>query len=159
MLLMIPDPNAAAAAVASLAEPGLQGLAVVAFAALTTAMQPITWAGDFDIAVPINGAMAMIIFIASATSISYGAAAASLPRPPRIGAAGYFLRFLAILYALVVIPLGIQDMGSANMFSSLRMHGGRCGTFLVAPCDVHVLVHANVEASTDAHCRDVPLAP
>ena len=117
---MIPDPNAAASAVASLADPGALGLAVTGFAALTTALQPITWAGDFDIAVPINGAMAMIIFIASATSFSYAAAEAARPRPPRVGAAGYLLRFVAVLYALIVIPLGVQDMGSANMVRAAR---------------------------------------
>ena len=130
LLLLTPEPTAAAAAVASLAEPGVRGLAIVAFAALTTAMQPITWAGDFDPNVPICGAMAAIVFTASVTSKS----AADAPRPPRvrISTAGWAIRAAAVWYALIAIPLGSQDMGSANMFSSLRMHGGSNHYFLPA---------------------------
>ena len=43
MLLLIPDPAAAAAAVSAVATPGAAGVFVVAFAALTLALQPATW--------------------------------------------------------------------------------------------------------------------
>ena len=121
ILLLTPEPTAAATAVASLVEPSsICGLSIIGFAALTTAMQPRTWSGSFDPNVPICGAMAAIVCAAALMS------PAAPKRPPRgrVSPAGWLLRIYAFIYAFVSIPLGVQDLGTANMFSSLRMHGG-----------------------------------
>lgn len=123
MLLLIPDLAGAAAMVGTVAHFGWQGAVVAAVAAATTALQPISYV-DFDASVPICGALAAIICLASFASSSATAASVHNVRPNPVGAVGWILRLSACVYALVVIPLGVMDMGAANMFSSLRMHGG-----------------------------------
>ena len=132
MLLLIPDPAAAASAVFATMKLGWTGLFIVSFAALTMALQPATWGSvSFDknhatfITVPLCGAFAGIICVAAVNSYSYATGltktSASMRNP---GAYGYILRGWAFFYAIIVLVLGLMDMGTANMFSSLRMYGG-----------------------------------
>lgn len=116
-LLMVPDHDAAAAAVASLARPGATSLIVLAVAAATTALQPMTYLISPDATDFLCGALVALVVIASVRS---SPAPRSGTRP---GAIGWALRAYAVFYGFIGIPLGLIDMGSANMFSSLRMHG------------------------------------
>lgn len=124
LLLLVPDESAAAEAVASVGDPrGFRGLFIVGVAAITAALQPLSWTGDFDINVPICGGMAAIVSVAAVCSTSSG-----WPKKPVRGKLEAIVHAIFVLItvvnAFVVIPLGICDMGTANMFSSLRMHGG-----------------------------------
>lgn len=121
MLLLVPEPAAAASVVSTLIGFTWQGAFVVAVAATTAALQESTFV-EFDIAVPVCGGLAAVMWLAAWDSASTDAVQARAAVP--VGAAGWVLRILAWAYALLVIPLGLMDMGAANMFSSLRMHGG-----------------------------------
>ena len=125
MFFLVPDPAAAAAAVAAMGEVGPRGAGVMAVAAATAALQPMCRSLEtFDFNALACGGLAAVVWLGAVTS---GPAA---PAAPRVGAAGWALRVLAFVYAALVIPLGLMDMGSANMFSSLRMHGGSNHLFL-----------------------------
>lgn len=122
MLLLIPDPSAAANAVVSTVKVGMTGLFVISFAALTMTLQPATYGTvSFDknhatfITVPLCGAFAGIICVAAVKSYSYNTAMAKTPisiRQP--GTYGWTLRAWAFFYAIVVLVLGLMDMGTAN---------------------------------------------
>ena len=120
------------------------------------------WTGTlFDYNVPACAIIGAVAMLAAVSSKPFSSASARF-RPSAIGGFALALRVLAVLYALVLIPLGLQvrrerdredgwargcggrptdggtpfprvathreprlqDMGSANMFSSLRMYGG-----------------------------------
>ena len=72
----------------------------------------------------------MCLAAAASTFSRAPAAVVTAATGQSIGVAGWALRLVAAAYALAVIPLGLMDMGSANMFSSLRMHGGSNHFFL-----------------------------
>lgn len=141
LILFVPDGTKAAEAVTSVAGTGWRSIGIVSFAALTTALQPGTWSTNFDFAVPLCGGIAGILCVASFSSAS----AAKVAKSKSVGNSPQFLRiilwFLAACYALVVIPLGLQDMGTANMFSSLRMHGGSNHYFLPTGILQHIFAN------------------
>ena len=118
ILLLVPDRTAASEAVLSLLSPSIRGLGIVAFAALTTALQPITWTGRLDVQVPINGAFTAILFIAAYTSSS---------RRHYVGIKSNTceksLKLVAVLYSFLLVPLGLMEVGNSSPFSSLRKHG------------------------------------
>lgn len=78
------------------------------------------------ITVPLCGAYAAIVCVAAATSFS----AKHAPVHGRLGFAGIALCVWGVFYGFGMITLGVGDMGTANMFSSLRMHGGSSHYFL-----------------------------
>jgi hypothetical protein len=125
MLLLIPNLQAASTAVtATISEPGWRSAVVVLVASITCALQPITWT-EFDYNVPVCGALAAVIGLAVVGSFS-GAPKLQQDTKAVAGMAGFksFLWSMGGIYAVVVLPLGLMDMGAANMFSSLRLHGG-----------------------------------
>ena len=106
-----------------------------ATALLGTLLQPLTWTSFVDLNVPLNGALGAAISLAAIRGARAGNKSA---RRGGTGAARFLglatarsLRkaHVAILamtfcYSFLLIPLGLQDHGSANMFSSLRLYGG-----------------------------------
>ena len=124
LLWLVPDMDKVVKSVQSLVEArGLGGIGIMAFAALTTALQPVTWTGLFDYNVPACAVCAAVAMLAAVSSKPY-ASALDRYQPRTIKPFAWTLRAIAFLYALVLIPLGIHDMGSANMFSSLQIYGG-----------------------------------
>ena len=117
LLLLVPEPAAAARTVHKLVEPGKIALAITGFVGITMALQP-TWRIDF--AVPVCAAMVALVTIAAISSAPLRAQR----RYPRLSASGAFLTFVAFVYAFVLPPMGMLDVGNASPFSSLRKHGG-----------------------------------
>ena len=137
-LLLLVDPEAAAGAVHGLLDPTWGAPLIVGVAAVTTALQPITWRGTFDWAVPVCGALTAIACIAAARSRSGSPPALRAGGGPGIG--GWALMVLAAVYAFLLVPLGLMDTGNASPFSSLRKHGTpeEC----LAPLPRHRRAHA-----------------
>ena len=110
LLWLVPSQRAVVDAVASLTEPGVRGVAIIAFAGLTTALQPVTWTGKlFDYNVPACAIIAAIAMLAAVSSKPFSSASARF-QPRSIGGFSLSLRVLAVLYALILIPIGLQDM-------------------------------------------------
>ena len=141
VLLLLPDPTAVTRALTSFATtPGSwRGAVVILVAALTTALQPSTWTTGVDVNVPLCGAFAAIVCISAATSSSAKRGARAL-HASRIGVAGSVLCCLGMLYALVVVPLGLCDMGTAN--STLRSRKALC------PSSFYVLASTRMDDHT-----------
>ena len=127
LILFIQDQDAAEAAVSSIVKFGWRGSIIVMFTALITAMQPITWTNAFDINVVICGGMGGILCVAAIT-----ASIGNVSKTKQANQKDIFTRIspnwtlitLTFIYSFVTIPLGVMDVGTSNMFSSLRMHGG-----------------------------------
>ena len=113
MLLLVPDPSATVAAATAIFKPGLRGFVIVAFTALTVAVQPMTWLGHFDFAVPLCAYLSILLTLASFSSYRESRAPAADGKDVEpIGTyLSWILRAYAVYYSLLAIPLGTQDMG------------------------------------------------
>ena len=116
MLFFVPDEAAAAAAVGA----ALRSPAVAVTTAVVTAMQPKTWTGPFDFAVPVCGAFAAITTAAALA----GRAGRYSERARLPTATAWTLSAVSFVYAFLLIPAGLLDVGNASPFSSLRKFGG-----------------------------------
>lgn len=116
MLFFVPDEAAAAAAVGA----ALRSPAVAVATAVVTAMQPKTWTGPFDFAVPVCGAFAAITTAAALA----GRAGRYSERARLPAATAWTLSAVSFVYAFLLIPAGLLDVGNASPFSSLRKFGG-----------------------------------
>ena len=115
-------------------------IAAAAAAVGGTLLQPLTWSSFVDVNVALNGALGAAISLAAAGAMKRRSAArSSSAAAPIRGPVRYpehggvpslrsavmaLLGVLTFCYSFVWIPLGLQDHGSANMFSSLRIHAG-----------------------------------
>ena len=121
MLLFVPNEDSVTQAVRAIGESGFPAFIIASFAAFTVGMQPTTWLGRLDLAVPLCGAFVAILCLATASpSFRYSTLPKTTP-----GLIGWTLRILAVFYTLINVPLGIMDVGNASPFSSFRKHGGK----------------------------------
>ena len=126
MLFFVPDEVAAAAVVDAAGCSFPTSAAVAAVAAVVTALQPKSWTGRFDWAVPICGGFAAIVTAAALSGRAVRVSGrARLPRSMT-----WTLCTVSFVYAFLLIPLGLLDVGNASPFSSLRKHGGSNHWFL-----------------------------
>ena len=142
LLLLIPDLPAVAASIDTVFEPSMTGAAVVIIASLTCALQPVTWA-EFDCNVPVCGAMAAVVLLGIVKGRS--TPHKQKVRPSR-DASTWALWLLAGVYSMLVLPLGLMDMGAPNMFSSLRVHGG--SNHVLLPMNILQRVYIDAPATT-----------
>ena len=108
MLLLVPDASATVAAARAVFEPGWRGFVIVAFTALTVAVQPMTWLGHFDFAVPLCAFLSVMLCIAALSS--HPAVRPTGGAEPVGARLGWALKAYAVYYSLLAIPLGTQDM-------------------------------------------------
>ena len=125
MLFYVPDEDAAVSAVDAALTPSWQGALVMLAAAVVTALQPKTWTGKLDYAVPICGAFAAICTDAALRARSSMVRVHRLPR--RIASA---LCSISFIYSFLMLPLGLSDVGNPSPFASLRKHAGSNHYFL-----------------------------
>ena len=100
------------------------GVFAAAVVALTVALQPRAMVLPSDVAVPICGFFSAVICLATAAQWTSRRPPEGSPSGARPARPFFSLRLIAVLYSLVLVPIGLFDVGNASPFSSLRKHGG-----------------------------------
>ena len=130
-LIFFLDPSSSAQTMDAAVRVGTRTAATVwAVAAATTAIHPLTRQGATSIYsnVPTCAGLAALLCVAAAgggwRAERRSVGPASRSSASSIRAVDIVMRVYTVYYAFVAIPLGTMDMGSPNMFSSLRIHAG-----------------------------------
>ena len=124
--LLFLDPYSVVCVFESLSMRGrlLPKLVTITFVAVTTVLQPLTWNGEFDFAVPFCGFMCSVLFHGSLHEMSDKRWRKTSGIFGKSGMIDWSIRMMTFAYSMLAIPLGLMDFGTPNMFSGLRIHGG-----------------------------------